>query len=138
MSRFFWVLITAMLPGLVAAQQTSFFPSYDAYEEYVDGQIMSRDYIPLIMQLGGADEITPEQSENFQQQLDFLYKQDFQNRAIMKSVVLENGFEQEARVYWSGLTSYVYYYALLHRRQDGVVVMEFVLNTSPKAILERF
>lgn len=138
MPRFLIYALILILPGSAFAQQTSFFPTYDDYEAYVDAQIMSRDYIPLVVQLGGGDEITKEQLENFKRQLDFLYVRDFENVKILKSVTLENGFEQEARAYWSGLTGYLFYYALLHRRDDGVVVLEFVLNSTAKSIMDRF
>lgn len=138
MTRFFFILTALLLPVLASAQQISFFPTFAAYEDYVDGQVMSRDYIPLVKRLGGGDEITDEQLGNLQRQFDFIYQEDFENVAILKTVTLENGFEQEARAYWTDLTGYLFYYALLHRREDGVVVIEFVLNSSVKAIMARF
>lgn len=127
---FFW-------PGVLAAQD-SLFTSYEDYETYVNKHMMSRDFIPLILRMGGRDEHTQEQLAGFQRQFDGIYRRDFENTAFFKKVKLSEQFEQEARVFWVNPTTYIYYYALLHHRGTEVVVMEFLINSSPKPILDRF
>jgi hypothetical protein len=43
----------------------------------------------------------------------------------------------ESRAYWTG-EQYAYFFALLHDREDGLVVINFRLNSSVDAILEKY
>jgi len=42
------------------------------------------------------------------------------------------------RIYWNDKNSYLYYYALLHKRDDGVLVLQFSINTRAEPILGMF
>lgn len=60
------------------------------------------------------------------------------NADVAKRVELKSGFSQEMRIYWNDRNSYLYYYALLHQRDDGVIVLQFSINTRAEPILEKF
>jgi len=42
------------------------------------------------------------------------------------------------RIYWSDKNCYLYDYALLHQRDDGVIVLQFSINTRAEPILGMF
>ncbi|MBM1570354.1 hypothetical protein JQU68_19320, partial [Sulfitobacter mediterraneus] len=50
---------------------------------------------------------------------------------------LGGGVSQEARMYWTG-KSYCYFYALLHQRENDLVVINFALNSNSTPIMDRF
>lgn len=125
------------LSGPVWAED-SVFDSYDEYTRYVDSHIMARDFVPLVLRLGGRDEYTNEQLESVNVQLMSAMKQDFSNSTVLKRVKLGSGFTQEARVYWNDQLGYTYFYALLHDQPGGLVVLRFTLNTSSDAIFSKF
>ncbi len=119
------------------AQQDSFFQSYDDYAAFVDKSFFTRDFVPLILRLGGRDEYTPEQLAKNNADLNRAWPRPFEQVTVFRREDLGGGFSQEARAYWTG-AQYAYFYALLHQRDDAFVVISFRLNTSSKAIMERF
>lgn len=123
---------------LPALAQDSVFSNYDDYMRFVDSHIMARDFIPLVLRLGGRDEYTDEQLNAANVQLMSAMPRDFSNSAVLKRVKLSNGFSQEARVYWNDQLGYTYFYALLHDQPDGLVVLRFTLNTNIDAIFSKF
>lgn len=136
--RYIILLLTTVFLAPVAAQaQDSVFDDYATYAAFVDEKIMQRDFIPLIQRLGGRDEYTTEQLTATQANLKTALPFDFENMTVFKEVDLGGGVRQEARMYWTG-TSYAFYYAMLHERAGDLAVITFLLNTSSKAILERF
>jgi len=132
-------LVLALLPiSAVAQQQDSFFDSYSDYERFVDSRIMNRDFIELIQVLGGRDEYTIEQLNAINTRFASVFTSDFTNRAVIKKTDLGEGFRQEMRVYWDQDAGYNYFYALLHVRGDGLVVLTFSLNSDVSDILNEF
>lgn len=120
------------------AQTDSVFPDYEAYAAFVDKQIMTRDFIPLILQLGGRDEYTPEQLASNNENLRRVWRKNFDSATVFKREDLGGGLSQEGRMYWTDTGGYAFFYALLHQRDDRLVVISFLLNSSSKTILERF
>ncbi|GAB5438570.1 hypothetical protein [Falsiruegeria mediterranea] len=137
MKLFSFVLTLIFLP-FVAWAEDSRFDSYDAYERFIDDKIMSRDFIPLINNMGGKDEYTPEQMRGVNAQLLNAMPFDFTDTALIKRVDLGNGFSQEMRAYWNKRTSYVYFYAFLHQTEDDLIVLKFNLNTNSEKIFGKF
>lgn len=117
---------------------TPLFKTHQDYVEFVESKVMSRDFIPLIKQLGGDDEYTEAQLKSTNAQLLNVMPFDFTGTERIKHVRMGTSFSQEMRVFWNEKSSYVYYYALLHHRDDGVVVLKFNLNTNSDAIFEKF
>lgn len=137
--RLLIALLFMLLPaGASAQQRDSFFKDYQAYASFVDSRILNRDFIELIQVLGGRDEYTPEQLENVNQQFLSIYPQDFSFREVTRKVDLGQGFSQEMRVYWGDDAGYNYFYALLHARDDGLVVLKFSMNSEVSKVLAEF
>lgn len=137
------LLITLILPAILpetlrAQEQDSQFANYKAYAAFVDRHVSSRDFVPLVLRLGGRDEYTKEELAQANTRLLTAMPYDFDHAAVLKRVPLENGFFQEARVYWNDRLGYTYFYALLHQQPTRIVVLRFSLNTSSDAILELF
>lgn len=138
--RFVFALIVLMLPAIApAAERTSHFADGAAYASFVDDTLMHRRFADLVQRLGGDDEYTPEEMDSIAAQLAELFPSDFTNSAVLRETDLGGGFRQEARAYWSQPDgNYLYYYALLHDREDGTVVLTFSANTDIDVIMELF
>ncbi len=141
--RFFPALLLLLLlllpaPPVGAQQRDSFFADYQAYARFVDSRVMNRDFIELIQVLGGRDEYTPEQLQEVNRQFLLVYPHDFSSRAVLREVDLGQGFRQEMRAYWGDRTGYNYFYALLHLRDDGLVVLNFSMNSDVSRVMAEF
>lgn len=121
-----------------ARAQDSVFKSYNDYMRYVDTHVMIRDFVPMILRLGGRDEFSDAQLQSVNKKLMAAMPQDFSNSTVLKRVNLGSGFRQEARVYWNDNLAYAYFYALLHETPGGLVVLRFTLNTNADAIFNKF
>lgn len=130
-------LFLATTSAALAQNRDSIFADYAAYSAYVDSQIMSRSFTPLILRLGGRDEYTREQLDANQRQMEGVWPNDFENVTVFNRQDLGGGVSQEARMYWNG-TSYAFFYAMLHQREGEIVVVNFALNSSIAPIMERF
>lgn len=113
------------------------FADYAAYAAFVDDQIMNRDFIPLIQKLGGRDEYTKEELAATQQQMRNIWPYNFRDVSVFNRRDLGGDVWQEARLYWTG-NSYAFFYALMHQRPDKLVIVNFLLNSSSKPIMDRF
>ncbi len=137
MSRILVFLACTLFPGVLHAE-IPLFKTHQDYVDFVDSKVMSRDFIPLIKQLGGDDEYTDAQLKSTNAQLLNVMPFDFTGTELIKNVSLSASFSQEMRVFWNAKSSYVYFYSLLHHREDGVVVLKFNLNTNSDKIFEKF
>lgn len=140
MIRFFpAVALVALLASTAGAQPLfpSVFADFDSYESFVIDRISDRDFVDLVIGLGGGDEYTPGQLAAVDADLRRAFRRDFENHALMKAVKMEEGFREEARAFWTG-QQYGYFYALLHDRGEDFVVLRFELNTSVSYILGQF
>ncbi|MFY0311143.1 hypothetical protein ACFMBG_14725 [Leisingera sp. D0M16] len=134
MRKFFAAAFFALLP-MASLAQDSVFNSYGSYERFVETVVKGRDFKQLITRLGGRDEYTPEQLESVQRQLLTIYPRDFTGGAVAVRQELMNGFSKEVRVFWNeDALNYCFYYALIHDRGDGIVVLKFDLNTNSDVV----
>ncbi len=136
MIRRFAAIIFCLASLPAAADEV--FPTYADYETFVDTKMKNREFSNAASRLGGADEYTPQQMEVIQGQLRDLVPYYLTHAAVAKRIELENGFAQEMRVYWNDKNSYVFTYTVLHQRDDGVMVLQFIINTSAQPILGMF
>jgi len=128
-----------LLPLAASAQQRdSFFDDYEDYARFVDSRIMTREFVELIQVLGGRDEYTIEQLENINQRFRSRFPSNFTSRAVIHKIDLGGGFSQEMRAYWGNNDSYNFFYAMLHSRDDGLVVLTFTLNSDVSKVLAEF
>ncbi|MGJ8617040.1 MAG: hypothetical protein ACSHWS_09365 [Sulfitobacter sp.] len=120
-----------------AQSQDGVFRDYAAYSEFVDQKIMQRDFSALILGLGGRDEFTDEQLVSTEQKMLKVWPRNFGEMTFFRQEDLGGGISQEGRIYWTG-KSYAFYYAMLHQREDALVVISFLINSISKPIMERF
>lgn len=131
-------LAALALPAL-AADAPGHFKNNAAYEQFVDKQIMTRNFADAVHMLGGGDEYSAAELTDIASQLSDIYPQDFTHSAVLREVQLGQGFRQEVRAYWTEPTGkYLYFYALLHQRDDGLVVLSFSADTEADVIMEKF
>lgn len=138
--RYLVLLVTLLFwvaPPLQAQTNDSEFRDYADYAAFVDRHIMTRKFTPLIQRLGGRDEYTPEELAGNQRQMEGVWPRNFENVTVFNEQDLGGGIRQEARAYWTG-TSYAFFYAMYHQRDDKFVVIVFLLNSSSKPIMQRF
>ncbi len=127
-----------MIISACAAYADEAFQTYSDFEQYVDKRIKNREFSTVISRLGGADEYTKQQLQMIQNQLRDVVPFYLTDVAIVKRIELENGFSQEMRAYWNKDNSYLFLYAFLQERNDGVIVLQFSMNTSPEPVLQMF
>lgn len=137
MKRIFALLIALMPITAIAQERDSVFSDYTAYERFVDDHIMKRDFIPLVLALGGRDEYSEEQLHKVNQNLMAAFPIRFVNKTKFRETHLGGGMRQEGRAYWTG-ESYAYFYALLHDRGKDLVVVNFHLNSSVAKVIDKF
>lgn len=65
------------------------------------------------------------------------YPDDFEHVALVRSVVLKNGFKQELIAYWTG-SNYLYVYLLLHTFDNRTQLLNFAYNSSFEELNGRF
>ncbi|MFK7755166.1 MAG: hypothetical protein AB8B51_21790 [Sedimentitalea sp.] len=137
--RLILAVFLMILPlGASAQVRDSVFTDYAEYDAFVDKSIMTRDFVALVLQLGGRDEYTPEQLAATKDQLGRAFPVDFTDATVFRRIDLGGGFSQEARAYWTANGRYAFYFAFLHQRDDGLIVMNFNLNSNPQAIMDNF
>jgi len=120
-----------------AQERAGIFADYAAYAAFVDEKIMSRDFVPLILFLGGSDEFSADQLTDINANLLNAFPANFENVTIFREVGLGGGIFQEARAYWND-DNYAFFYAVLHRRGSEIVVLNFGLNSNLQRVLEMF
>ena len=124
-----WIATTlALLLAVPAAAQDAVFDSYDALRERMDSLIMTREIEELMIAFGGADEMTMQQLQNLDGQVENIYPQNFTNVAIIRRAAHENGWRQELLAYWVGV-SYIYAYVLIHETGQNVIAVNFRFNS---------
>lgn len=128
--------LCALAPPGAAQTADSVFRSYEDLRSFVDTRLMRRDFIPVIQTLGGRDEYTPEELAQINAQFLSLYPQNLETAGLVRKRQGENGFSQEVISYWLG-TSYLWLYLFLHDTGDGVVVVNFSINSNAKPILDQ-
>ncbi|WP_170413244.1 hypothetical protein [Ruegeria atlantica] len=114
------------------------FSSYEAYQSILDKKMKNREFANVVREMGGADEYSEQELARIQIQLREVAPYYLTNADIVKRVELENGYSQELRAYWNDKNSYIFLYALLHQRDDGLVPIQFYINTSPEELLKKF
>lgn len=137
--RYFFFAILGLLfsTAALAQQRDSEFANYDAYAAFVDQQVMTRNFTLLIQQLGGRDEYTTEELAANQRQMEGIWPQNLRNVTVFNRSNLGGGIWQEGRIYWTG-NSYAYFYALMHQRENELIIISFAMNASSKPIMDRF
>lgn len=128
------------LPVMAAAEGIAgHFENRAAYESFIDSQMKARNFSDAVHKLGGGDEYSEQELTAIADQLRAYYPQDFTHAAILRSAELGQGFRQEARAYWSEPEGrYLYFYALLHQRDDALIVLSFSADTEADVIMGKF
>ncbi len=120
---------TMCLATAVSAQNNEpIFDSYEAMRTEMDRLMVTRDIQKLMLSFGGGDEMTPQQLDQLDIQVEQLYPVDFQNVAVIRKGELQGGFHQELLAYWTG-TYYIYAYVMYHDRGSDVVSVNFRFNS---------
>ncbi|MDQ2092775.1 hypothetical protein [Rhodalgimonas zhirmunskyi] len=120
-----------------AQEADSIFKDYNAYAAYTDEMIATRQWTPFIQRMGGRDEYTPEQLSGISGRFNSIFRSNFTKRTVFMDQDLGGGMRREIRAYY-GPAGYVFFYAIMHAREDSLIVLNFSLNTKVEAIMERF
>ncbi|WP_299922224.1 hypothetical protein [uncultured Pelagimonas sp.] len=126
------------LASAVSAQENEpIFDTYESMRAEMDRLMVTRDIQTLMLSFGGGDEMTPQQLNQLDVQVEQLYPVDFQNVAVVRKGNLQGGFHQELLAYWTG-TFYIYAYVLYHDRGSDVVSVNFRFNSDFSALNSLF
>ena len=135
------LILIALVFGLaapaVAQNRDSLFDSYQAYDDYVDKMLTTRQWVAFVQHMGGRDEYSPEELSKIEQQFNTLFPTNFTARTIFREEDLGGDIRRESRAYWGG-GRYLFFYAILHQRSDDLVVLNFTLNTKIEAIMKKY
>ncbi|MDJ0823715.1 MAG: hypothetical protein QNJ09_18145 [Paracoccaceae bacterium] len=124
-----WIAtVLALVMAVPAAAQDAVFDSYDALRDKLDSLMMAREIEELMIAFGGADEMTIQQLQNLDMQVEGIYPENFTDVAIIRRTAHENGWRQELLAYWTGL-SYIYAYVLVHDTGQNVIAVNFRFNS---------
>lgn len=123
---------------LAALAQDGIFADRAALDTFVNNNLMTRNFVPVIQQLGGRDEYTTEQLNGINTQFLNIYRADFGHVSTVRERRLGDGFHEEIRAYWTDDAGYLWLYLLTHQRASDVVVLSFKMNSSAAAVFERF
>lgn len=130
-----------LLPAAVAAQDDagsdSLFETYADYSDYVDKMLYAHDWKPFVQRMGGRDEYSPQELDKIAADFNGLFPKPFTQRTLFREVDLGGGIRQEARAYWGG-GRYLFFYAIMHERDDALVVLNFSMNTRVDSIMGKF
>lgn len=126
--RYLSIAALMVCSATAAVAQEPIFDNYITMRGEMDRLMMSRDIPDLMIKFGGADEMTKEQLDRLDAQVEQLYPNDFKYVAVIRRGSLEGGFQQELLSYWTGI-SYVYAYVLYHDRGDDMVAINFRFNS---------
>jgi hypothetical protein len=138
MRSFLFSLVLLCLPHLAMAQENdSQFADYRAYDAYVDKMITTRQWVEFVIHMGGRDEYTAEDLSKIEAQFNQIYPRNFTARTIFREQDLGGNIRREARAYWGG-GRYLFFYAILHQRDDFLVVLNFSINTKVEAVMNKF
>lgn len=137
--RFFYTALLCLMMAAPAAyaQDDAEFKDYATYETFVQTQIINRNFAELIVGLGGGDEYFPAELAEKDIQLKKVWQRTFTNDTIFRREDFGGGISQEGRAFWTG-RQYLFYHALLHQRDDKLVVLNFYINNSARKVMERF
>ncbi len=96
---------------------------------FVDQAMRDRDFIRLIVRLGGPEDLGPSQLMDVAMQWRGEFPVDYANSAPVAARDMQGGFSIQVHAYWSG-DDYAYVRAVLHRRDDGVAVITYQVTRS--------
>ncbi len=131
-------LAFAVVAGPLAAQEKdSVFKDYADYSAYTDRMITTREWTPFIQRMGGRDEYTVEQLAGISGRFNSIFPSNFTKLSVFLDQDLGGGMRRQIRAYY-GPSGYVFFYAIMHQRDDALIVLNFALNTKVEAILEKF
>lgn len=138
MHRFFLICVAlfCFVQPAQAQVKKSVFESYESYDAFINKTMKARDISAMLTWLGGHS-YKPEEVAQITQNLLRAWPEPFDQGAVFRREDLGNGVWQEGRLYWNE-KSYGYYYAILHEREDGLIVLNFSINTNVREIMERF
>ncbi|MFC6584146.1 hypothetical protein [Sulfitobacter aestuariivivens] len=94
------IAMLCMFSTPALAQDESIFADYDAYDAFVNERIMAREFVPLLLRLGGRNEYTDEEIEENQAQMRQIWPVDFKRVTVFREVDLGGGVRQEGRLFW--------------------------------------
>ncbi len=135
MLRTLFALILMISPVALSAQDRAdgYFNSYEEMRGTLDENAKSRNFKDLLIDFGGADEMTVAQLNQLESQVRTIYTSDFENVAVVRRAELENGWSQELIAYWTN-AEYIYVYVLLHVRGDVVAAVATRFNSDFDAL----
>jgi len=127
------VLILTLLifqPMTARAQdRPGHFADAQAFWSFVDQRMQDRDFIRLLVRLGGPEVLGPAQLMDVSVQWRARFPVDYPNTAPVAARQFDGGFSIQVHAYWSG-DEYAYARAVLHRRADGMAVISYNVTRS--------
>ncbi|KRS14276.1 hypothetical protein XM53_00640 [Roseovarius atlanticus] len=129
--------VSLATPSTAQEPPESIFRDYEHMRSVMDDGMMNRKIVMLMRAFGASDEMTTEELQRLEAQVQALFPQPLETVEIVKSEKLGENWTREMYVYYSGI-DYIYAFALFHTRPDAVIAVNFKFNTDPMALLAEF
>lgn len=110
---------------------------YSEARAEMDKLIMERRMGDAIRQFDGIEQPNNKELAALDTKMRVLYKEDFENVALVRSEVHKNGFRQEMIAYWTG-RQYLYVYLLIHTDDNRPRLLQFQFDTNFNAVNKFF
>ena len=110
---------------------------YSEARAEMDKLIMERRMGDAIRKFDGLGVPDNKELAAIDTKLRVLYKEDFQNVALVRSEVHKNGFRQEMIAYWTG-QNYLYVYLVIHTHDNRPRLLQFQFDSNFDAISRLF
>lgn len=134
------LLIALAIPVSVSAQTTPSASPRVVYNEArakMDQLIMERRMGDALRMFEGLAVPDNKELAAIDTKMRVLYKQDFENVALVRSEVHKNGFRQEMIAYWTD-NQYLFVYLLIHTDQNAPKLINFQFDSDFHAINRLF
>ncbi|WP_434287396.1 hypothetical protein [Celeribacter sp. SCSIO 80788] len=148
MSKLHLLIVSALfsvfsLFPLTGSAQSKFNADYPIFESTAEVDKIIVDLTStlkidqLLVTVSGDQSVTAQNRAIVQQQLSALFPRKIKNHAVLIERESGEGFREKIDVFWAD-KQYLFTQTITHERDDGVIVMEFIVNTSLSQIKPYF
>ncbi|MEX3015178.1 hypothetical protein [Gymnodinialimonas hymeniacidonis] len=139
-------LITAAALALLATQASAqtglatpgVFENYNAMRAEVDPLVSDLRIQTLLPRIADTSQMDTGEIMALEIQMRNALRDPLTEVEVMMLSPLENGFRREILAYHDGGTGYLYLLLMIHEREDDLVVLHMLMNTSLAPLLSLF
>ncbi len=140
--RIFAALVLAIAATQASAQSglanPGVFESYEAMRAEIDPLVADLRIQTLLPRVADTSQMDTGEIMALEIQMRNALRDPLTEVELMMLAPLENGFRREILAYHDGGTGYLYLLLMIHEREEDLVVLHMVMNTSLSPLLSMF